>query len=189
MNFPELVKKTRSVRRFHGEKKVTREQLLSLVDLARLTPSGGNKQHIKYRIVINAKTNSKIFDTLKWASYLTDWNGPDAKERPTGYIILMEDTTIKPAMNFDEGIVAQTILLGATDLGLGGCFIGNFQKKELNDIICPPATCNIILVIALGYPNEEIVLEDVKSDGSVEYYRTPDGSHHVPKRKLDDVVV
>ena len=112
----DLVVKSRSYRRFYEDRPISMEQLEALIDLGRLSPSGGNNQYIKYVAVCDKTKNEEIFECLAWAGYLKDWDGPIKGERPTGYIILLRDKTINPNMSVDEGISAQSIFLGATEM-------------------------------------------------------------------------
>ena len=79
--------------------------------------------------------NAKVYECLAWAGYLKDWDGPKEGERPSGYIILLRDKAINPNMSVDEGISAQSIFLGATEMGLGGCFLMNVQRGKLAKIL------------------------------------------------------
>lgn len=185
--FKELVVNSRSKRRFYGEKRVTKTQLRELVDLARLSPSAANKQSLKYIIVNSPDINRQIFETLTWAGYLKDWNGPEEKERPTGYIIMLRDKAMR--MNIDEGIAAQSIFLGATAMGLGGCFIASIKKSELKNILNITTDFDISIVIALGYPKEEVVIDEVKEGKDIRYWRDKNQVHHVPKKTLDQLIV
>ena len=133
--------------------------------------------------------NDLIFPHLIWADYLQDWNGPEKGERPSAYIIILCDTDIFSDCGCDYGIAAQTILLGATEKGFGGCMIGNINKKELGNALTIPERYDILLVVALGKPKENVVLEPVEPDGNSKYYRSEDGTHHVPKRSLCDVIL
>ena len=69
----ELVYKNRSYRRFYEEVSVSREVLVELVDLGRMSPSGRNLQPLKYFISNDRDLNTKIYPTLAWAGYLKDW--------------------------------------------------------------------------------------------------------------------
>jgi len=133
--------------------------------------------------------NDGIFGTLSWAGSLKNWNGPEPGEQPTGYIVVLVDEAINPNAAHDVGIVSQTILLGAVERGLGGCMLGSVRRRELREIVEIPDGYTIALVLALGTPVEQVVLEDADSDGSMTYYRDPDGTHHVPKRKLDELIL
>ncbi|MBP2630268.1 MAG: nitroreductase [Firmicutes bacterium] len=187
--FKELVMKNRSYRRFFEEEKITQDTLLKLVEYARLVPSGANKQALKYYIASEEKHNQQIFETLGWAGYLKDWQGPVVGERPAAYIILVQDSSYKMATSFDAGIVAQTILLGATELGLGGCMIGNIQAEKLKEVLNLAENLEIVLVIALGKPKESVVIEKMDAKDDIKYWRDEKQIHHVPKRNLDDIII
>lgn len=187
--FKELVMKNRSYRRFFEEEKITQEMLLKLVEYARFVPSGANKQALKYYIGSEKSCNEKIFETLGWAGYLKDWQGPVVGERPAAYIILVQDSSYKMATSFDAGIAAQTILLGATEIGLGGCMIGNIQTEKLKQILNLEENLEIVLVIALGKPKESVVIETMDAKGDIKYWRDENQIHHVPKRNLDDIII
>lgn len=185
----ELVLKNRSYRRFHEDVVIDIETLKQLVDLARLTASAANKQPLKYMLSCDRRKNALIFSNLAWAGYLKDWPGPPEGERPSGYIIMLGDTEISNTFNFDNGIAAQTILLGAASRGLGGCMIASIQRDKLREALNIPARCEIVLVIALGKPKETVVIEKMGPEGDVKYWRDSEGKHHVPKRSLEEVIL
>jgi nitroreductase len=187
--FRDLVLKNRSYRRFYQDSAISWDVLQGLVDLARLTASAGNKQPLKYIISSDQSTNAKIFSTLAWAGYLKDWPGPPEGERPSAYIIMLGDTGIANSFNFDNGIAAQTILLGAVEQGLGGCMIMSVQREKLRELLKIPPQFEILLAIALGKPKETVILEDLGADGDVKYWRDEEQKHHVPKRLLKDVIL
>ena len=189
MNYEELLTKTRSYRRFYEDKPVTHEQLAALVRYASLTPSGGNKMPLKYLASTNRDTNDIIFAHVSWAAYLPDWNGPENGERPTGYLVMVRDTSIAQNTATDEGIQAMAIMTGATALGLGGCIMGNVQRAALAMALALDARYEIALVLALGYPKETVIMEPMQADGSVHYWHDADGVHHVPKRSATELLL
>lgn len=188
MNFKEIVLSTRSYRRFNEADRIGRERLVKLVDLARLSPSATNRQSLKYLIYDSPEECSSIFPATAWAGYIKEWPGPEPGERPSGYIVMLGDTEIKDTFGVDHGIAAQTIMLGSTIMGYGGCMIGSLKKDMLRQQLSIPEKYEILLVLALGKPVEKIVLDDVK-DGDIKYWREPDGTHHVPKRTLKEVLL
>ncbi len=185
----DLVLRNRSYRRFDESHRISRETLVELVDLARHTASAANRQPLKYILANDPETNDKIFPCLAWAAYLTDWPGPAPGERPTAYVVLLVDTRITKDWWCDDGIAAQTILLGAVERGLGGCMIGAVQRERLREALGIPEHLLIRLVIALGKPAETVVIEDLPPDGDIRYWRDADGVHHVPKRGLDELIL
>jgi nitroreductase len=185
----ELIRGNRSFRRFYQGEAVSREVLESLVDLARLSASGANLQPLKYLLSNDPVRNASIFSCLAWAGYLKDWPGPGEGEMPPAYILILGDKEITLNFGCDHGIAAQSILLGAREKGLGGCMIGSIQKDRLRQLLTLADNLEILLVIALGRPKEKVVLEEVGPDGSIKYWRDPQGVHHVPKRRLEDILV
>ncbi len=189
MSMRDLIARNRSYRRFHQDIAVGRQTLAELVDLARLTASGNNLQSLKYLLSSDRQRNELIFPHLAWAGYLADWPGPAPGERPAAYIIILADTTISHSSGYDCGIAIQSILLGATESGLGGCIIGSLQRQELREALAIPSHLEILLVVALGKPRESVQIEEVGPDGDIKYWRDKDGVHHVPKRPLADIII
>ena len=185
----ELVTKNRSYRRFYEDVPIKMETLRELVNLGRLSASAMNIQPLKYVLSCEPKKNAIIFPNLGWAAFLKDWKGPEEGERPSAYIIVLLDTQIGPSAGCDHGIAAQSILLGATEKGLGGCMIATINRKELSKVLNLEPHYEIVLVIALGKPKETVVIDKVGPDGSVKYWRDNQRVHHVPKRTLDDIIV
>lgn len=186
--FRNLVLKSRSVRRFVERHRIPKTVLLQWVDLARMTPSGGNRQVLKYLPVFDPKRNAAVFSCLGWAGYLTGWKGPAEGERPAAYILVLCDTALAKDPGHDAGIAAQTIMLAAAEQGLAGCMIGSVDRPRLREYLDIPATFDIVLVLALGKSAETVVLERVKK-GDIKYWRDAQGVHHVPKRALKEVLV
>lgn len=185
----DLVLRNRSYRRFDESHAISRETLVELVGLTRCIASVANRQPLKYILSAEPETNARIFPLLVWAAYLKDWQGPAPGERPSAYIVILLDESITKDGGCDEGIAAQTILLGAVEKGLGGCIIGTFQRERLRRELDIPDHLRIRLVLALGQPAETVVLEDLESGGDIRYWRDEEGVHHVPKRTLDELIV
>ena len=185
----DLIRKNRSCRRFYQNRTIPKNTLQELVNLARLSPSAANRQPLKYAISCTRDQNDLIFPCLGWAAYLKDWNGPKDGEQPAGYIIILGDTAISDNFHCDHGIASQSILLGAREKGLAGCIIGSINKDRLRESLSIPAPMEILLVIALGTPKEDITIEAVGPDGDIRYWRDEKGVHHVPKRNLKDIII
>ena len=185
----DLIIKNRSYRRFFEDAAITEETLRELVDLARLSASAANKQPLKYILSCTPERNAAIFQYLGWAAYLKEWGGPPEGERPAAYIIILGDKTISEAIVCDHGIAAQSILLGAVERGLGGCILASVQREPLHRDLAIPDRYTILLVIALGKPREQVVIEPVGAGGDIRYWRDEAGVHHVPKRSLDEIII
>ena len=189
MDFSELALKTRSYRRFDQATAIEPSTLRGLIDLVRRVPSAANRQPLRYVASCGPAMNRQIFGTLSWAGALPDWPGPSEGERPAAYVVILHDRNVCEAAPTDVGIAAQTLLLAAVSMGLGGCIFGAVARPRLHEILGLPADLEIMLVVALGKPVERVVLEDALPGASLKYYRDADQTHHVPKRRLQDVLL
>ncbi|MDH4067466.1 MAG: nitroreductase family protein [Dehalococcoidia bacterium] len=185
----DLIAKNRSYRRFYQEVDINLETLKELVDLARLSASAKNFQPLKYMLSCDRQKNALIFPNLVWARFLTNWPGPPEGERPSAYVVILGDTEVSRFWDYDAGIAAQSILLGATEKGLGGCMIANIRKEGLRKDLKIPPRYEILLVLAVGKPKEKVVIETVGPGGDTKYWRDSEGVHHVPKRALDEIII
>jgi len=184
-----LIKENRTCRRFYQDFTIDIDVLKRLVNLARLSASAANRQPLRYVLSCAPGLNERIFACLAWAGYLKDWPGPKNGERPSAYIVMLGDTSIAKNFGCDHGIAGQSILLGAREQGLAGCMIGAINKEKLRGILNIPGQYKILLVLAIGKPKELAVIEEVKADGDIKYWRDEKGVHHVPKRRLEDLLV
>jgi nitroreductase len=187
--FEDLIRSNRSFRRFDEAFSIDMSTLRDLISLARFSPSGANRQPLKFILSCTKESNNLIFPNLAWAGYLKDWGGPQEGERPTAYIIILGDTEIMKQFGVDHGIAAQSIMLGAVERGLGGCMIGSIKRDQLREVLNIPARYEILLALALGKPAEEVVLETVGADGDIKYWRDENDVHHVPKRSLGELIL
>lgn len=185
----ELVYKNRSFRRFHQNDNIPMETLEELVDLARHSACGANLQSLKYILSCDPQTNELIFKRLGWAAYLKDWKGPAEGEKPAAYVVLMGDTSIHKNFFCDHGIACQSMLLGAVEKGLGGCILASVNRDELRKDLSIDDKLEILLVLALGRPSEEVKLEYIESGESIKYWRDKNGVHRVPKRPLEEIII
>jgi len=188
MNLKELVYKTRSYRRFEESHHIDIKTLEELIDLARMSASAANRQPLKYLLYNTSESCDRIFPYIAWAAYLKEWDGPARGERPSAYIIILGDKSITESFSVDHGIAAQSIMLGATEAGLGGCMIASIKREALRNDLKIPEKFDILLILALGKPAETILIDKIK-DNDVKYWRDKKNNHHVPKRPLDELII
>lgn len=184
----DLIIKNRSYRRFYEAERITCDQMKAWIDLARLSSSARNAQPIKYILITEKDLCDRVFPLLAWAGYLKDWSGPLPGERPAAYIVMLLDTEISGNCLCDDGIAAQSIMLGAVEAGYGGCIVASVKRKELQNILALDDRYEIIQVLALGKPAETVVLEGI-CEGDYKYWRDEKNIHHVPKRSLDELIL
>ncbi|MFO7810376.1 MAG: nitroreductase family protein [Candidatus Delongbacteria bacterium] len=190
MKLIEVVKKNRSYRRYFQDEKITPQMLTELVRLARFSATGGNIQPLRFILSCDTEKNSKIFSCLKWAMMLKDWKGPEEGERPSAYIVILRKKDIVSPNSLDAGIAAQSILLGAVEKGYGGCMFGSVNKPLLTELLNIDGNkFRIELVVALGKPAEEIVVDEIVEGQDTRYYRDKNDVHHVPKISIKDLII
>jgi nitroreductase len=186
MEFIELIKKRRTVRRYLP-KKIDMDTLIDLVDCARLAPSGRNRQPLAFHIVQDEELLEPVFRTLSWAGFIAPEGDPKEGEKPVAYIVVL---TCKDYMDdlasHDAGAAIQNIILGAWSLGIGSCWLRAVKRKELAEALEIPAEYAINSVVSLGYPAETPIAED--SEQTTRYYKDKSGVLHVPKRPLKSIL-
>lgn len=190
--FLDLVKQARSHRGFRQDRKVTRQELEHLVECARFTPAARNDQVLKYYLAEKPETVAAIQPLTKWAGALVELHLPRKGAEPVAYIVICLDGSLAEnptPYQRDVGIVAQTILLAAAEMGLNGCMIGSFAAGELREKLGLPEAIKPQLLLALGEGTDRIVMTDVGEDGSTTYYRDAEDTHYVPKRTLGQLIL
>lgn len=181
----EKIASRRTIRKYL-HKDVPKEVLTRCVDAARLSPSGANRQPLKYIIVEDKNLLKEVFRTLSWAGYLPDYQ-PSEEEMPRAYIVILLDTDIRKNSGHDAGIAAMSISMVAYDGGSGSCILGAVNRARLREILNIPGHLDIVLVVALGYAAEDPVVDKMKNE-NIKYWLDENGVLHVPKRELEDIV-
>lgn len=175
----------RSIRKFFP-KEIPYATLKEIVELARLYPSGGNLQPLRFAILSKKEYTDTLFADLRWAMYLPDYTIEES-EKPTAYIVILRDETIKKNCDYDVGAASTMVMLAATDMGLATCAIGNFHAGRLSTLLHLPETIKPELVIALGYPAQESRV--VPMADSIRYIQDEQGNFLVPKWNTEDILV
>ena len=188
----ELVVKNRSCRGFDPGRAVTEEELKGFVDLARLCPSGANLQALRYRPVFRPEEAAAVQSLTRWGAALPELHLPFAGQEAPAFIVICADTALAKnpaALGVDIGIAAQTMALAATEAGLASLMILNYDKSGVKETLALPEGMETVLVMAFGRSLETAVLDEAQPGESVKYYRDAQGRHHVPKRRLQDVLI
>ena len=182
----------RSVRTFDQTRKIGRETLEYLVDTARVSPSAANRQPLKYKIVNEESEVASLLPLTKWAGFFKDIKLPPEGHGPVAFIMICHDKSVCEAglySTVDVGIAAEAINLASRERDIASCMIGAFDKDAAAELFMLPRTCDPVLLIALGYPEEFPIICSVGEDGDTKYFRDDAGLHFVPKRKLEDILL
>ncbi|MBQ4526498.1 MAG: nitroreductase family protein [Clostridia bacterium] len=187
MNVYETIVNRRTVRKFK-QTPVKKDDLLKLINSARLCPTGANLQSLKYSVVTSEEKRKLFYPHLKYAGYIPDWD-PSFEESPMAIIVVLNDNTIKPAAKAeaDSGAAIMSMSLCAVELGLDTCWIGSANKNEIRKIMGYDDNLDILYVLAVGYADQEG--EAFDSDETVKYYFDENLKNHVPKRTMESVLI
>lgn len=194
--FQELVRSSRTYRRYDG-KPVANEVLLELVEAARMAPTGNNTQLLRFHVVGEKDPAGcqLVFSHLHWAAALKDWDGPEVYQRPGGFVVICLPTEAakNPVRLLDVGIAAQTVALAAAAQGLGCCMHKSYDAVLGDELGLTEKGLAVALVVSVGGRGEKVVLERA-GVGAAEahgltYWHESDGSHHVPKLALEELLV
>ncbi len=177
----------RSIRKFE-RKEVRLEELKELVKYGGMAASGMNVQPIKYIIVSSDEKASEIFPYTRWAGYLKGKGSPSFEERPAAFILVLNDNNLrKSGYELDAGAAVQNILLAAHSMGLGACWLGAIDYDKISEITKINSEYKLISAIAVGYPAQISISEPSKGD--IRYYLDDEDVLHVPKRRLDEIIL
>lgn len=186
MGIYELIVSRRSIRQFK-RKPISREILQKLVNAGRLAPSGANLQPIEFVVVDDERMRERLFPCLKWAAYIAPEGNPEPGQEPVVYIVVLVNTKVRDeGCERDVGAAVENMILAAWEKGIGSCWIASIERANVMKILNVPEKYRFDSVLALGYPAEKPVIEDMKE--SVRYWKDRGGQLHVPKRVLQDVI-
>jgi nitroreductase len=179
-----LLKRNRSYRGYDASRKVTEADLEKLLEVVPWVGSGMNAQPLRFRLVCGTDA-AAVHPLVRLGAALPQEHLPHPGEEPSAYIVVCSAASGR-VVDIDLGIAAQSILLKAVEMGLGGIFILNFRAAELQAALSLPL--EPLAVIGIGKPLERIFLVDAKPGDSLDYYRK-DGVHFVPKLQLKDLII
>ena len=147
---------------------VEEEKLNLVLEAGRIAPSAVNFQPWIF-IVVKGKNKTNI-----QSCYQRDW----FVAAPL-YIVLCADHSKswkrkdgKDHVDIDVAIAADHMALAATDIGLSTCWVCNFDKDKLIQVLNLPTEFEPIVILPLGYPDDE----------------TDVNRHETKRKKLDEIV-
>lgn len=186
MSLYELMLSRRSIRQFKPDP-VSRSILEKLVNSARLAPSGANLQPLEFVVIDDEELRGELFPCLKWAAYIAPEGNPKPGCEPVAYVVILINLDVrKSGFERDVGAAVENMILTAWEERIGSCWIANADTSRIQKMLKVPENYKIDSVLALGYPDEEPVTEEMKD--SVKYWKDSKGCLHVPKRRLDEVL-
>ena len=186
MNVIDAIRRRRT-RRFYEQRPIAPSILRDLVDAARVAPSAANLQPLEYVAVYDAEIVAQVFPTVGWAGYVAPRRDPPEDKRPVAYVVVLLNPEVRASGGqHDAGAAIENLLLAAWEKGIGGCWITGVDRERLREILGIPESAEIDCVVALGYPAEQPVGEEMTD--SIKYYLDERDTLHVPKRRLADIL-
>ncbi len=179
-----LLTKNRSTRGYDASFKVRKDQLLSLVEAARLAPSAMNQQTLRYRLVTEEEAHL-VLPHIRMGAALRELNLPLPGTEPNAFVVICSEKEGR-FVDMDLGIATQTILLRAVEMGLNGICIAAFDKEQVREALQLAVAPQ--LIIPIGRSAERIEIKDITEGESQTYYRE-NGTHFVPKLTLEDLII
>jgi len=156
----EAIKKRRSIRRFRLET-IPDETLMSILEAGRLAPSAGNRQPWRFIVVKDAERKRVLAETTNNYLFVTD---------ASVVVVALGDPNASPRwFRQDPMIAMEHIVLAATSLGYGTCWIGGFDEEEVKRVLGVPERLAVIAMLPIGVPDESPPPRPRKAIGEIVY--------------------
>jgi nitroreductase len=172
MEFFEVIKNRRSIRSFKKQA-LPPEVINQLIDAAKAAPSAGNAQPWAFVLATQQKTKQ----ALAQAAFNQKW----LEEAAAVFVVCADMKRAEESYGErgrtlyciqDTSAAVENILLAATALGLGGCWMGAFHEDEVRSIINAPSEIRPVALVPVGYPNESPRARSRRPAGEVVYQET-----------------
>ena len=180
-----LLRNNRSYRGYDASFKVRPDQLHRIIEVATLCPSARNQQVLRFRPVLNDEAEA-VRQLIRLGGALPELHLPFPGTEPNAFVVICSTVEESKYVDIDLGIVAQSMLLQATEIGLGGICIGAFDHEALRKAL--NLAYEPLLVLAIGRPAERIELVKAHSGDCLNYYRK-EGVHYVPKIDVEELII
>lgn len=149
MDVFEAVQIRRSVRTYEPTP-IPSEKLKKILEAARFAPSAMNLQPWHFIVVTDAAKRRRLAQA-PFAGFL--------KEAPV-VIVGCGNYKISPKWYMvDVAIAMQNMVLTATNEGLGTCWVGSFNEREVKELLKIPEEYRVVALLALGYPRKKLDLQ------------------------------
>ena len=174
MDVMEVLRTRRTFRAFTQEP-VPQEVLMDILEAGRLANCGANDV-------------AKLCELTKWAAAIPNGAGtPAPEQRPTLYIVILQDTSVTGYSDIDVGIAVAGMTTAAWAKGVGSCIIGTLHREKTAQFLGLPENLQVHTGIAFGYPAHKSTVVALE-DGRKNYWRDENGDYYVPKYALEEIV-
>lgn len=140
MTLREIFEKRRSIRKYN-EGTIGENQLQMLKEAAQIAPSASNRQPYQFIIVQDEELKKKVGKLASYQKFIS---------KAAVIIVGIGDPEQEKWYKVDIAIAMQHIVLQATELGLGTCWIGSFDEEKIKDLLKIPSELNIVAMLPVG---------------------------------------
>ena len=187
MDVMEVLSTRRTFRAFTQEP-VPKEVVNDILEAGRLANCGANRQSLRFIVAEKKEDVAELCELTKWAAAIPDGAGtPAPNQRPTLYIVILQDTSVAGYSDIDVGIAVASMTTAAWANGVGSCIIGTLNRLKTAQFLGLPENLQVHTGIAFGYPAHKSTVVPLR-DGQKNYWRDENGDYYVPKYALEDIV-
>lgn len=180
MELKDLLKR-RTIRKF-DQKPLDQADILAMIEAARCASCASNRQRLRYIAVLSPEKVAAILPHTFYAALVKPRRVPvPGVTSPTAFIAVTATEAPSSHLYADAGAAIQSIEFAAWERGIGCCWLGSFIPEKVAPILGFPDPGRIVYLIALGYPAETPVSENIPADGDAKYYLDGQDRLHVPK--------
>ena len=145
MSVIDVILNRRSIRKY-DDKDIPQDVLEAIMEAGRQSPSAANRQPYHFIVV----TNSEIKKELPGLVSRFIKNAP---------VVIVGCANPKALLTgkwaaVDTTIALENMVLAASSLGIGSCWIGAFNEQKVKDKLQIPESWKIVALLSLGYPAE-----------------------------------
>ncbi|MBF4474724.1 nitroreductase family protein [Methanobacterium formicicum] len=159
MDVFEAVTQRKSIRKYK-DKEIEKEKLIKVLESARIAPSASNRQEWKFIVVKDENTRSRLVSAAHYQKFV-------GQAPVTIVACSTESERIMPcgqhAYTVDLSIAVSFMMLEATELGLGTCWLGAFDEEAVKEILGIPSDIRVPAMFTLGYADENPVARPRKA--------------------------
>lgn len=164
-SFIELAKKRVSVRSY-ADRPMPDEDVVKILEAGRLAPSGNNAQPWRFIVVRDAAIKKKLYEVSGKQQWIIDApvviaviadplaKFKDVERNEYDSLNAARKTTLLIKAVRDASIAAEHIVLAATDLGYGSCWVALFEQEEIGPVLAVPEHCYVVTLLTVGRPKE-----------------------------------
>ena len=146
-----LIRSRGSIRSYK-DKTIPKQELLNIIESARLAQSAANRQPWEFILLTDPLTKNKLVGATRNQAFVSE---------AAAVIVCLANpersTRVGPFEGFliDLAIAIENMALTAWDEGIGSCWIGAFNEESVKELLDIPGHLRVVSLLTLGYPDEQ----------------------------------